>query len=127
LVAQAALGPWSASRVDAATWAELEPIVAERCAVCHTDGGRVGPAPEGYRLTAYAATLDATDRARVIPGHPQASELLRKVRGQSLPRMPLDGPPWLADDEIALIETWIAQGGRVAADGGIIAERIRSR
>jgi len=35
---------------------------------------------------------------------------------QAWPRMPMDGPPYLADDEVRLIEQWIAQGAR-AADG----------
>jgi hypothetical protein len=26
--------------------------------------------------------------------------------------MPFDGPPWLADEEMRLIEQWIAQGAR---------------
>ena len=98
-----------------APWSHVAPIFATRCAKCHADSGLLGPPPEGYRLTSYAAALDATDRARIVPGRPQASELLRKVQGRSLPRMPMDGPPWLADDEIALIEAWIAGGARDAS------------
>ena len=98
------------------TYAHVAPIFAQRCAKCHTDQGLMGPAPEGYRLTSHGATLQAQERARVVPGRPSASELVRRVRGQSRPRMPLDGPPYLNDDEIRLIEQWIAQGAR-ATDG----------
>jgi mono/diheme cytochrome c family protein len=94
------------------TYDDVAPIFAQRCAKCHTEKGLMGPAPEGYRLTSRAATLDAADRARVVPGNPGASELLRRVRGSAYPRMPFDGPPWLTDAEIALIERWIAQGAR---------------
>jgi hypothetical protein len=46
----------------------------------------------------------------VVPGNPAASELVRRIRGQALPRMPFDGPPYLTDEEIRLIEEWILQG-----------------
>ncbi len=99
---------------ESVTYAHVAPIFARRCASCHTEQGRMGPAPEGYRLTSYAATIAAVDRARVVPGRPEASELLRRVRGQARPRMPFDGPPYLDEADIALIERWIADGARDA-------------
>jgi hypothetical protein len=72
----------------------------------------MGAAPEGYLLTSIADTLSAADRVRVVPGRPAASELLRRIKGQARPRMPLDGPPYLAAEDIALIEAWIVQGAR---------------
>jgi mono/diheme cytochrome c family protein len=98
------------------TYAHVAQIFATRCARCHTERGRMGPAPEGYRLTSYADTLSAADRLRVVPGHPDASELVRRIRGQARPRMPFDGPPFLSAEEMLAIETWIAQGAR-NADG----------
>ncbi|GAB4172703.1 MAG: hypothetical protein Kow0020_07750 [Wenzhouxiangellaceae bacterium] len=96
---------------DRVTWLEVAPILARNCARCHTrEGGLLGPPPEGFVLTSYADALDTSDRARIVPGQPGASELLRRVRGQALPRMPFDGPPWLAEREIALIEAWIEAG-----------------
>lgn len=97
------------------TYLHVAPILATRCAKCHTDNGQMGPPPEGYRLTSHAATVAAVDRARVVPGNPGASELMRRIRGQARPRMPLDGPPFLEREEIDLIEAWIAQGARDAA------------
>lgn len=96
---------------EAVTYRHVAPILATRCAKCHTENGLMGPAPEGYRLTAYATTLSAADRVRVVPGKPAASELIRRIRGQARPRMPLDGPP-LGNDEISLLEDWVAQGAR---------------
>jgi mono/diheme cytochrome c family protein len=96
------------------TYLDVAPIFATRCAKCHTDRGSMGPPPEGFRLNSYAATLAADERARVVPGSPGASELVRRIRGQSLPRMPFDGPPYLSETEIRLIEQWIADGARDA-------------
>jgi len=56
--------------------------------------------------------MSANDRVRVVPGNAAASELVRRIRGQSLPRMPFDGPPYLNEEETQLIEKWINQGGR---------------
>ena len=94
----------------------MAPIFATRCAKCHTDRGLLGPAPEGYRLTSYAETLSATDYLRIVPGNPEASELVRRIRGQARPRMPFDGLPFLSADELRAIEGWIAQGA--AGAGG---------
>jgi mono/diheme cytochrome c family protein len=97
------------------TYAHVAPILAQRCAKCHAEQGLMGPAPEGYRLTSYEATVSAADRVRVVPGQPLASELVRRLRGWSLPRMPFDGPPFLSEEDIKLIEEWIRQGARDAS------------
>lgn len=97
------------------TYQHVAPIFAARCAKCHAEKGLMGPAPEGYLLTSHESTLSTADRVRVVPGHPGASELVRRIRGQAHPRMPFDGPPYLAEEEIRLIEDWIAQGAKSAA------------
>jgi mono/diheme cytochrome c family protein len=97
------------------TYAHVAPILAQRCAKCHAEQGLMGPAPEGYRLTSYEATISPADRVRVVPGQPLASELVRRIRGWSLPRMPFDGPPFLSEEDIRLIEEWIRQGARDAS------------
>jgi Planctomycete cytochrome C len=96
------------------TWVQVAPLLARRCAKCHTDNGQMGAPPEGYRLTSHASTIDSSDRARVVPGRPEASELIRRIRGQARPRMPFDGPPYLNEDEIRLLENWVSQGARNA-------------
>ncbi|MCY1279516.1 Planctomycete cytochrome C [compost metagenome] len=94
------------------TYAQVAPILLSRCAKCHTANGLMGPAPEGYRLDSYQATLASGERARVVPGSAAASELLRRVRGQARPRMPFDGPPFLDEAEIELLTAWVEQGAR---------------
>ncbi len=99
---------------ETVTYLHVAPILATRCAKCHAEKGLMGAAPEGYRLTSYDSTLSTADRVRVVPGKPDASELVRRIRGHALPRMPFDGPPYLSDDDIRLIEDWVAQGARDA-------------
>lgn len=99
---------------EAVTYLHVAPILATHCAKCHAEKGLMGAAPEGYRLTSYESTLSTADRVRVVPGKPDASELVRRIRGQARPRMPFDGPPYLSNDEIGLIEAWVAQGARDA-------------
>jgi uncharacterized membrane protein len=77
------------------------------CTVCHG-----GPEPRaGLSLESYASLMKGSKRGPVvIPGDPAKSELIRRVTGQSEPRMPYTGPPWLTDEEVQMIERWIAAG-----------------
>jgi hypothetical protein len=100
---------------DRVTWADVEPLVLQRCARCHSPNGILGAPPEGYRLDRYDTAVDASDRARVVPGRPELSELVRRIRGQSLPRMPFDGPPYLEAADVELLEAWVRQGARAAS------------
>ncbi|WP_165354847.1 c-type cytochrome domain-containing protein [Tropicimonas sp. IMCC6043] len=88
-------------------WAEVSIIFTERCVMCHS---AVAGASKGLRLDDYAAALTGSERGVVlIPGDPSGSELIRRLRGESVPRMPFLSRP-LAEDQIALIESWIAAG-----------------
>lgn len=94
---------------DTATFAYVAPIFALRCAGCHAGDS----APEGYRLTSYAEALSTADRVRVVPGDPLASELVRRIRGQARPRMPLRGP-YLDAEKEGMVVQWVEQGARSA-------------
>jgi hypothetical protein len=85
------------------------------CAHCHTP---TGITPIGYEVTGFDlesyATLMAGARGNpvVVPGQPCASVLVQKI-GDAPPfggRMPLDGPPFLEDEDVQLISDWIAEG-----------------
>lgn len=101
---------------ETVNYSHVERILNQRCVKCHSASGIMGAAPEGYLLSSYAATLAYGERARVVPGSPGASELVRRIRGQARPRMPHDGPPFLDEREIALIVAWVEQGARDAQD-----------
>src|SRR5262249_48832640 len=40
------------------------------------------------------------------------SEMVKRIRGISTPRMPFDGPPFLTEAEIQIIEAWIDAGAK---------------
>lgn len=87
-------------------WEDASVVFVLRCIMCHSELG----ASRGLRLDNYAAALAGSQRGAVLlPGDPDASELMLRLRGESLPRMPFLGPP-LPQDEIDVIEGWIEVG-----------------
>lgn len=79
-------------------------LLESRCTSCHVGGD----APEGLRLNSLDSLLAGSEDGPVIvAGDPGASELIRRIRGESTPRMPMDGPPYLSDEEIAMVEDWV--------------------
>ncbi len=74
--------------------------------MCHSDNG----AGRGLRLDSYDAVLMGSERGAVlVPGDSQDSELIRRLRGESLPRMPFLSRP-LPPDQIELIVRWVDAG-----------------
>lgn len=91
-------------------WPDVQPILLKACIKCHSDNSKLGAPPEGLRLDSLENVLKGGDRLVVLPGNPEMSELWRRVVGLADPRMPFDGPPWLAEDDLRLIHGWIVQG-----------------
>ena len=82
---------------------DIQPIFDRNCVSCH--GGSAG-----LYLDSYDHVMAGSARGRVVtPGDPPASELVRRIRGLSQPRMPLGGAPLSAADIDAIV-TWIAEG-----------------
>ncbi len=100
------------------TYPEVRHIFGQRCIECHSDNGKYDTPPEALRLDSLDAILRGGDRIVVIPGNPAASEVIRRVRGLADPKMPFDGPPWLDEADIVLLEAWIA-GGAPDGDGTV--------
>jgi hypothetical protein len=79
------------------------------CTVCH--GG--GEPRAGLSLDDQKSMMKGSKRGPVVvPGKPASSELIRRLKGQTEPRMPFTGPPWLSDVEVATIEQWISGGAK---------------
>lgn len=94
----------------APSYGDVEAIFTKyHCTVCH--GG--AEARAGLNLNSYAQLLKGGRSGPVvIPGDSGKSELVRRLKGSSEPRMPYTGPPWLAADEVTTIEAWIAAGAK---------------
>jgi mono/diheme cytochrome c family protein len=87
-------------------WREVSDIFNSRCVMCHSDKG----ASKGLRLDSYDFALAGSERGAVlVAGDAAASELVRRLRGESTPRMPFLGRP-LPEDEIETIVSWINAG-----------------
>lgn len=90
---------------------EIHPILAGKCLSCHSQEKRSG----GLSLGAYTDVLDGGRAgASVKPGDSTHSLLVRRITGETQPRMPIGAPP-LAESEIALIKRWIDEGARATA------------
>lgn len=79
-----------ATAQDTPTWQEVGALFRERCTGCHSDVS----APLGLELDTFQNALEGSMNGPVlVPGDPAGSELIRRLKGESLPRMPLTGPP----------------------------------
>ncbi|MBU4532005.1 MAG: hypothetical protein KUA37_08620 [Desulfomicrobium sp.] len=105
--------PYADGRV---TYGEVAAIFGRHCIECHSDNSRYDQPPEGLRLDRYASVLAGGERLVLIPGNAQASEIIRRVDGFASPRMPFNGPPWLASEEVMLLRDWI-DGGALSDEG----------
>lgn len=96
-----------AAAQDAPTWTEIGALFEERCTICHSGDA----APLGLRLDTLDYALEGSENGKVlVPGDPAGSELVKRLKGESQPRMPLTGPPFLDEAQIAIVERWIAAG-----------------
>lgn len=105
----ALLAPFAAYAEDTAPpdWADVSAIFKKRCVMCHSEAAG---ASKGLRLDDYAAALSGSERGAVLlPGDASGSELVRRLRGESTPRMPFLSRS-LPEAQIALIESWIIAG-----------------
>jgi len=88
-------------------WADVEAIFIQRCSTCH--GGQL-PASL-LRLENREGLLKGSQVGPVVKaGDAQSSILMRRIQGGIRPRMPMNGPPFLSNEEINRIGQWINQG-----------------
>lgn len=87
-------------------WTDVGALFADRCTMCHSGSG----APLGLQLDSYEGARAGSQNGPVlIPGNPDDSELVQRIRGEAQPRMPLVGEP-LVPAEIEMIEQWVREG-----------------
>ncbi|TWT73427.1 Planctomycete cytochrome C [Posidoniimonas polymericola] len=105
----ATIPPFCAAQEAEVSFAEdIKPLLARRCYACHgPDDQSSGVALHERELA--IAVADSGERA-IVPGKPDASELLARVASHDeFERMPPEGEP-LKDEEIDLLRRWIEQG-----------------
>jgi len=86
---------------------DIQPILSKKCFACH------GPADQDSGLALHqreSATSEAdSGEIAIVPGKPEASELLRRILSADADeRMPPEEEP-LSTEEINLLQTWIKQ------------------
>ncbi|MBK5293877.1 MAG: DUF1549 domain-containing protein, partial [Acidobacteriia bacterium] len=83
---------------------QVEPVLRRQCGACHGDKE---PA-SGFSVATLASVMRGGNKhgVAVVPGHPGQSALIRMVKGELTPKMPLTGE--LTGKEITAIEAWIA-------------------
>lgn len=92
-------------------WEEVSRIFERRCVNCHAEHG----AAKGLRLDSYAAVLAGGEGGAVVLARDAAgSELIRRLRGESTPRMPFLSKA-LPPEEIEIIVRWVEAGLPAAA------------
>jgi mono/diheme cytochrome c family protein len=93
---------------------DIRPLLSDRCFACH------GPdAPNRgikLRLDSESGALAALGRGRraVVPGHPEQSELVRRItaKDEALRMPPVDSGRALSQAEIELLIEWVRQGAK---------------
>ncbi len=93
---------------------EVRPILADRCFKCHgpDEKSRKAKLRLDMAASAFAVREEGTDRRAVVPGHPEKSELFRRITTTNEDdRMPpVNSNLVLSDSEKELLRRWIAQG-----------------
>ena len=89
------------------SFSDVDPIFKARCVECHSG---IRPAA-GFRVNGYKEVMaGGKDGPVIVKGDPGNSALVTRIKGLTTPRMPKDGPPWLSENEVKLLESWIAAG-----------------
>ncbi len=89
------------------------------CKSCHysTAKSHVGTDASGLDLSTLGALRRGGNNTRqniVVPYSPDGSAIIAKLYGTFTVgvRMPKNGPPYWSDEDIELVEKWIAQGAK---------------
>lgn len=89
---------------------DIRPILS-KCMTCH--GPDSGEGAAGLRLDSFAAATKklASGEAAIVPGKPNESELIRRVRSEGDDIMPPQSShKMLSGEEMDLLEEWVRQG-----------------
>ena len=100
--------PFTMDEARQVSYAEdIQPLLEEVCTECH----RPRRTQSEMDMTTVPGLLKGGEKLgpAIVPGNPDASTLIKYVRGELQPQMPKDEFP-LVDDELRLLRMWIAAG-----------------
>lgn len=94
--------------------AQIRPILSPSCFACHGPDADMRKA--GLRLDyaqpALTALADKPDRHAIVPGHPEQSEVVRRITSDNPQNWMPHGMPRLDPKQIQLVAEWIKQGAK---------------
>ncbi len=93
---------------------QIRPILSSGCFACHGPDANMRKADLrlDYPDPAYAKLPDNSDGHAIVPGHPEQSEVIRRITSTDPKvRMPHDAPA-LKPEQIQMIAQWIKQGAK---------------
>ncbi len=101
--------PSSAVRAQVQFNTQIRPLLSRHCTACH--GPDEASREADLRLDTFAgATADLGDYAAIVPGDPEASELMTRVLSPHDPMPPAEHGQRLTTQETELLRQWILEG-----------------
>jgi mono/diheme cytochrome c family protein len=93
---------------------DIAPIFVANCAGCHNPRQKRGK----FDLSTFEKLMDGTpDEKVIVPGKPEESHLVLRIKGLEKPKMPQGANRSLSDEVIARIERWVKAGA--VLDAGV--------
>lgn len=90
---------------------DIAPILVANCVGCHNDKHR-----SGLNQTTFDSLLKGGKSGKaIVPGNPDESLLIARIKGDDGPKMPPGGQRDLSEASIAKISEWIKDGARLDA------------
>lgn len=104
---------------------QIRPILSDRCFKCHGPDEKTRKAKLRLDLAENALAIrdEATGKRAIDPGHPERSELIRRITAADPADLmpPAKSNLSLTDQERALLRQWIAQGAEYKPHWAFIA------
>jgi hypothetical protein len=120
----AALGAWLAQKMFPGPVSfsnDIQPILNQNCVQCH--GGVRQKNGVSFIFREDALGTGKSGRRTIMPGHPDQSELMRRVTSSDPDaRMPYHSPP-LSPQQIKLLRQWIKEGAKWEDHWAFVAPR----
>jgi hypothetical protein len=97
---------------------DVQPLLNEKCSECHSSDERKNE----FEISSVETlrTRGRKDGPGVLPGRPDESAIILRIRGLTKPQMP-KGRPALSEDEVHLLRMWIAAGAKDDSGGAAAA------